>query len=118
MSTDRMKIQPEVLATSAARSADTEAARAPVAIASPPPVAAGSPVDAAAVALGTTIQGALAATDTADVAAVTKQTAALTESPPELVQQDIDNAANITAAGQFPTPTVRAPGASGTVWTV
>jgi hypothetical protein len=82
MTTDRMKIRPENLAAAATDSTATQAARAPVTIASPPPAAAGSPVDAAAVAVGTTIQAALAAADTADVAAVTKQTAALTDSRP------------------------------------
>ena len=69
MTTDRMKIRPENLAAAATDSTATQAARAPVTIASPPPAAAGSPVDAAAVAVGTTIQAALAGADTADVAA-------------------------------------------------
>lgn len=119
MTTDRMSIRPEDLSAAASKSGTTQAARGPVVIASPPPAAAGSPVDAAAGGVATTIQGALAATDTADVTAVTKQTAALTESPPELVEQDHQNAAAITAASQFPMPVVRAPGAgNGEVWTV
>lgn len=116
MTTDRTKIRPEDLAAAATSSAATEAARAPVTVVSPPQASAGSPVDAAAVAVGTAIQTALAGADTDDVSAVTKQTAALTESPPELVEQDEENAANITAAGQFPMPTIAAP--SGEVWTV
>lgn len=118
MTTDRMKIRPENLAAAATDSTATQAARAPVTIASPPPAAAGSPVNAAAVAVGTTIQAELAAADTADVAAVTKQTAALTDSPTELVQQDQENADNITAASQFPMPTVAPGSATGKVWTV
>lgn len=117
MDIERTQIQPEALATAAAQSAATASARAPRTIASPPLDAAGSPVDVAAVAAAATIQSALAVQDMADVAAVTKQTACLTESPPALVQQDQDNAADITRAAQFPIPTM-APPDSGKVWSV
>lgn len=117
MSNDRMQIQPDALAAAAASSTATEAARSPVTIPSPPPAAAGSPVDASAVGVAASIQGLLAARDAADITAVSKQTAALNESPPELVHQDQTNADNMTAAGErFTMPTVMPPG--GKVWTV
>ena len=103
MTTDRTNIRPEALAAAATTSAATQAARVPVSIPSPPPVSAGSPVDAAAVDVAVSIAALLAVRDAADVTAVTIQTTALNESPPELVQQDQVNAANIAAAStQFP----------------
>lgn len=119
MTTDRMNIRPEDLAAAATASTETQAARAPVTIASPPPVSAGSPVDAAAVGVATSIQGLLAARDAADITAVSSQTAALNESPPELVHQDQANADTMTAAGEwFPMPPIGPTDAGGKVWTV
>lgn len=110
MDIERTQIHPEALAAATTQSAATAAARAPRTVTSPPPDAAGSPVDVAAVAAAATIQSALIEQDTADVAAVSKQTAALAHGLPVLVHQDEDNAANIMRAAQgLPLP-------EGKVW--
>ena len=118
MSTDGLDIRPEDLATAAAKAGATVTASTPVAIASPPPTAE-SLLDAAAVALSAAIQGLAAAVDTADTTAAAKQQAALTESPPMLVQQDHQGAQDMTAGApiiEFPTPGV-VPPSPGKVWT-
>lgn len=94
MSADRMQLLPEDLASAAVTDAGTHAG-----------------------AVAASIKTSLTARDTADVAAATQRTAALTESPPVLVEQDQQGAEDYTRAGaQFPTP-VMAPSVPGKVWT-
>jgi len=108
MSTDLTKIKPADLATAAGKAAATQAASTPAPI--EPPASGSSPVDAAPAAVAQSIQALLAAQNTADTAAAAEQTAALTESPPALVQQDQTNADNMNTAGagvnviKLPTP--------------
>lgn len=116
MNFERTQIDPEALAAATTQSTATAAARTPHNITPPPHTAAGSPVDVAAVAAAAAIQSALTEHNTADVAAVSKQTAALADGLSVLVQQDQDNAANITRSAQtLPIPAI-VPTDSGTVW--
>lgn len=119
-STDKLNINTEDLAAAAAKAAATQAASEPTPITSPPPASAGSPVDAAAAAVAESIQALLEARDIADFAAATEQTAALTESPPVIDEQDHQGADEITTAAgaipEFPMPN-GGPSTPGQIWT-
>ncbi|WP_204810528.1 hypothetical protein [Mycobacterium riyadhense] len=119
-STDKLDINTVDLAAAAAKAAATQAASGPSPITSPPAASAGSPVDAAAVAVAESIHALLEARDTADFAAAAEQTAALTESPPVIVEQDHQGADEITTAAgaipEFPMPNA-GPSAPGQIWT-
>jgi hypothetical protein len=118
-STDNLKIDTAELAAAAGKSAAAQDASASAPISPPSAATVGSPVDAAAAAFAGAIQAILKAHDAADIAAVAKQTAALTESPLVIAEQDHQGADEITAAGatilEFPIP-VAGSSVSGKVW--
>jgi hypothetical protein len=120
MGTDRTKIRTEDLAAAAVEAAGTQTSSVPNPVT--PPLAAGtSPIDAAAALVAGSIQTLTASVNGADAAAATEQTAALTESPPALQQQDETHAESLREAGAgttavtFPILHAAAP-VAGKVW--
>lgn len=90
---DKLEIIPPVLADAAGKAAATQAGSVVSGIVAPPPPVT-SQMDAALVLLGTTAETKRHLQDTADNTWAVKQSAALTESPPNLVAQDQQNAQN------------------------
>lgn len=109
MSGDKTDITPEKLAQASAKADATLAASAASPII-PPPATATSLLDAVLVMLGTTIEATQAKVDATDSMYATRQAGAFAESPPQLVAQDQQNAANLTGvATTFPTPVMTSP---------
>lgn len=113
----KLDIDPAKLAEASGKAAAT-LADSTASDLTPPPLSATSQLDAALVLLSTTIETQRVSMDTNDTTWATKQTAALTESPPNLVQQDQQNANNTNEiTPKFPTPAL-APQSTGKTRTI
>lgn len=110
--TDELNIDTDKLAQAQSKASATAAASAPATLASPPTTAS-SLMDGALVVLSTAIETQRAVVDARDTAWTTKQTAALTQSPPVLVEGDKEMEHEIQGV---PIP-ITLPPHSGKVWT-
>ncbi len=109
---DTLNISTEALAQASAEAAATESASASTAIVPPAPTSV-SKLDGALTVLSTAMEATRAGLDRTDATWAQKQTQALSESPPELQNQDVDNAEKIgETQRRFPMPVV-VPGAPG-----
>lgn len=97
---DVLKLDPGKLANAAtkANAVLTGSALAPIAL---PPAVGATPVDTALLCLETETEVRRAGADKLDTTWMTKQAAALTEGPPELLRQDQTNAARTNAASTY-----------------
>ena len=108
---ETLNISTEGLAHASEEAEATAAASAIAAVVPPPPTAV-SKLDAALAVLSTTMETARAGVDRTDSTWAERQAAALSESPPELHEQDLRNAEKIGETQRhFPTPVV-VPGAA------
>lgn len=107
----KLDIEAGQLASAAAKASATLAASAVNAIPTPPPTAV-SQLDAALVLVATNAEASRVNVDATDSTWATRQQAALTESPPVLVQQDQQGAQDYQRSSQFPTPAM-VPGGPG-----
>jgi hypothetical protein len=113
----KLDIETEKLASAAGKASQTLAASTVPAIPPPPPTVS-SQLDAALVGLATSSEALRVNVDTSDSVWATKQQAALTQSPPVLVQQDQQGAQDYNrAASQFPTPEM-IPGGAGKLYKI
>lgn len=110
--TDELNIDTGKLAQAESKATATAAASAPATLASPPTTAS-SLMDAALVVLSTAIDAQRVTADTRDTAWTTKQAAALTQSPPVLIEGDENMAHEIQG---IPIP-ITLPPHTGKVWT-
>lgn len=112
----KLDIESDQLASAAGKASATLAGSAVNAIPAPPPTVT-SQLDAALALVATSSEALRVKVDTTDSMLATKQQAALTESPPVLVQQDQQGAQDYNrATEQFPTPAVT-PGVTGKIYT-
>lgn len=108
----KLEIETGQLASAAGKATQTLAASGPQPI-SPPPPSVTSQLDAALTLLATTSQALRQKLDATDTASATKQQAALTQSPPVLIQQDQQGAQDYNRATVKLPTLVMVPGASG-----
>lgn len=111
----KLDIESDQLASAAGKASATLAGSAVNAIPAPPPTVT-SQLDAALALVATSSEALRVKVDTTDSMLATKQQAALTESPPVLVQQDQHAAQDYERSSQFPTPAVT-PGVIGKIYT-
>jgi hypothetical protein len=113
----KLQIETGQLASAAGKASQTLAASAVQAIPPPPPTVT-SQLDAALALVATSSEALRVNVDATDSMWATKQQAALTESPPVLIQQDQQGAQDYNrAAIQLPTP-VMTPGSTGKVYRI
>ncbi|MCV7247067.1 hypothetical protein H7J07_02180 [Mycobacterium koreense] len=114
---DELKVSTEALAAAAGEAEATLAASVVSGVV-PPPVTTASTLDGALAVLAATIEAGRADADETDHAWAGRQATALAESPPQLAEQDVENAEEIQRVQQrFPMPTV-VPGAPGGVFRI
>lgn len=97
----KLDIETDVLHAAAGKASATLAASAPKPIPPPPPTAV-SQLDAALVLVSTSSEALGTKVDTNDITWATRQSERLTAGPPALQQQDVQGAADIQRAAQFP----------------